>query len=678
MTWSLASDSPLLELCDQTKRKAQFSIATPEAVELPDEPLLLVGAATVDITPPPGMPKAGYSSNAHTGRGFRTRLRATITHIRHRRAAIAIVQCDLLGGSSIVQHLVARDIARDTDVPITGLWMGATHTHAGPGQFLGTDFYNQFASNRAGFDPQYTQFLASQIADGVRRAVHERREGRVAIGTCDVWGLTRNRSLDPHVQNETVSDKRLDPQRKFVSLNPKLHMVRTDTVEADGSTRPLAAAVIFSIHGTGVSQHADEYHADVWAFLTGECADRVERATGVRPHVGAMEGTHADVAPAIRPGQAGYLEAERIGRLIGGHAAALHDSLGAQLCDTLDVGYGFNEIDLDVDRSIDGITLPDRAAVGAALVAGAFENYTPVIYRIPPFAPGHPRKRATGPHGEKHVIGTRWLQPLVLPKAGFPRVLSVHVLRLGEAMLVGLPFEITTETGRRVAAAVNGAVGGQGIDRVVVCSVVNEYSGYVTTPEEYRRQFYEGGHTIYGPNTQPFLTAHAAKLAGSVVRDKAVHGALPARHYKLHLGHYFARVPGAQGSAGAGAVVADDAHARTAPSAAHFVDPDAKHDGYWETTWTDVAPGALAWHEPMVRVEAATDGGAWTTAIADGRAVDDQSWMIEVRHLPPHPGDARHHYVARWWNPSFAADRRHRFVLCANAGLPECIGEPFD
>ena len=92
---------------------------------------------------------------------------------------MALVQCDLLGGSSVVQHLVARAIAERTDIPLAGLMIGATHTHAGPGQFLGTDFYNRFASNRAGFDPAWTAFLVDRITDAVVEA-HDSRSPAVA------------------------------------------------------------------------------------------------------------------------------------------------------------------------------------------------------------------------------------------------------------------------------------------------------------------------------------------------------------------------------------------------------------------------------------------------------------------------------------------------------------------
>ena len=662
--WSIDADSPLLEYLDGNRRRARFTIVPDRPADLPPESRLLAGAATVDITPPPGMPKAGYSSNAHTGRAFRTRLRATITHLRHGTTSMALVQCDLLGGSSIVQHLVAKAVAATTDIPLAGIWIGATHTHAGPGQFLGTDFYNKFASNKSGFDPAYTQFLASRIAAGVQRAFDERRPARLAFGHAPVWGLTRNRSLDPHVQNRNVVDKRLDPQRKFVSINPTIHVLRVDTVNDDGGTTPLSAAVVFAIHGTGVSQHADEYHADVWAFLTDELGHRVLRATGTRPHVGAMEGTHADVAPALRPGQAGFLEAGRIGRGIGAEAAALHASLGDELRDDVVLGCGLRELDLDRNRTIDDIELPNRPAVGAALVAGAKENLTPVIHRIPPFAAGHPRKNPTGPQAEKHVIGSRHLQPLVLPLRVFPRVLSMQVLRIGDAALVGLPFELTTETGRRIESAVLDVAGPNGIEHAVVSSVANEYAGYVATPEEYSRQYYEGGHTLYGPKTQPFVTAHAARLADEVVQRGEVHDVSDERRYSLAVRRYL-----------------PDDTAQGVPrrhiGLPTFHDPDATHDGYWEASWLDEAPGALDWHEPLVRVEASDGGGEWRDAIAHDRRVDDQWWALEVRHEGPADGPA-HRYIVRWWDPSFAADRRHRFVLEANAGQPRLDGIPFD
>lgn len=663
--------SPLAPFIDGRTKRSRFGVRPRPPADLPAVEHFLAGAAEVDITPPPGMPKAGYSANAHDGNGFRTRLRARVSHLRSGRSSIALVQLDLLGGSSVIQHLVAEAVADGTDIPLAGIWIGATHTHAGPGQFLGSDFYNQHASNRAGFDPAWTQFLVDRIAAAVVEAHDSRVPARLAVGSTEVWGLTRNRSHDPYVQNDTVTDKRRDPQRKWVAVNPLLHLIRVDRITESGGSEPMAAAVVFSIHGTGVSQHAHEYNADVWAYLVGELRHQIEVRHGKRPVVGAMEGTHADVAPALRPGLAGHREAQRIGQGIGAEAADLYDRLGDELVERAALDAGLREVDLDVDREVEGIELPDRPAVGAALVAGASENLTPIIGRIPPFRAGTPKRwGAPNPQGEKWVLGSRWLQPLVTPKKGFPRVLSVQVLRVGDTVLVGLPFEITVESGRRIGQAVAGAVADRAIDRVVVSSVANEYWGYVATAEEYRRQFYEGGHTLYGPDTQRFLTAHARRLAAATVGSGVFADVLTERSWDLATKRYLPEAPIP--------AVATGAVERRFVGPATFTDPSAEVDGFWEQKWVDVEPAGLAWHEPLARVESSDDnGGTWRTATEHGRPVDDQGWSIEVSHLGI--DDAGHHrYRVRWYEPAHRSGTRHRFVLDDNQGRSELAGDPFD
>lgn len=663
-SWDIGADSPLLPIAATTSRRARFRLPVPLPTA-PPAPVggLLAGAVDVDITPPPGLPKAGYSRNAHTGAGFRSRLRARVLHLRAASGSVALVQCDLLGGSAIVQRLVARAVAEATDVPAAGVYIGATHTHGGPGQFLGTDFYNRFASNKPGFDASWAQMLAGRIAAGVVQAAEQRRPAVLAWGDTEVWGLTRNRSLASYVRNRDVTDRRAERQRTYVSVNPHLHLLRVDARADDGGLEPLAAMAVFSVHGTGVPMRSDVYNADLWAYVTDELGGRIERSHGRRPVVGALEGTHADVAPALHPGMAGHLEARRIGRGIGARAAELYASLDGELTHRVDLACGLREVDLDGSRTIGEATLPRRPAVGAALVAGAYENETPVIHRIPPFRPGVPRRRTNRPQGGKRVIGGPF-QRLILPLRGFPRVLPVQVVRIGGVAMVGLPFELTVETGRRIEAAVADQLGAHGVERIVVTSVTNEYAGYCTTPEEYAEQRYEGGHTLYGPATQPFVTAHAARLAGETVRDGLVCDVVPDRPFDLHHRRY---LPGTDGP---------DV-ARTVDGSATFTDATGTADPVWEQRWWDVGPGRLHWHEPLVRVEMADgEGGAWVPAVAHGRRVDDGGCDVEVVHVGA--GDRGHHYAVRWWDPGFRAGRRHRFVLLANAGRPELSSDPFD
>jgi len=48
---------------------------------------------------------------------------------------------------------------------------------------------------------------------------------------------------------------------------------------------------------------------------------------------------------------------------------------------------------------------------------------------------------------------------------------------------------------------------------VVISALANTYIDYVTTPEEYNVQRYEGASTIYGPYTLPAFIQEFNKLA---------------------------------------------------------------------------------------------------------------------------------------------------------------------
>jgi len=99
--------------------------------------------------------------------------------------------------------------------------------------------------------------------------------------------------------------------------------------------------------------------------------------------------------------------------------------------------------------------------------------------------------------------------------------------------------------------------------------VVNEYAGYATTPEEYAQQHNEGGHTLYGPNTQPFLAAHAARLAAEVAVGGHGCDAVADRRFDLRARRFLARPDGAPVK-------------RRPAGRPAFVDATSTADGYWE------------------------------------------------------------------------------------------------
>lgn len=620
----------------------RFRLRVPAPISglLPDQPVLLAGAAEVDLTPPPGMPKAGHSKNAHDGTGFRTRIKARVVHLRRGEVSLALIACDLLAGSALLHRVLAAEIT-DTDVPAEGLFLGATHTHAGPGQYSGSEFYNHWSANRPGFDPDYTRFVLDQLSAAVHEAVGTRSRARAAVGTTEVWGFTRNRALGAHVRNAGLLDRRTEAQRKYAAVDPRLHQLRVD-----GDAGPLAVFSWFSIHGTGISHHDTSYNADVWAYLNGELVDRVEAATGLRPVSGAVVGSHGDMTPAVRPGMLVFHEAERVGRGIGRAAAALHSRLGENLRDDLPLRCALREVDLADGPSYGGIRLPPPR-IGWAKTAGAIENETPVLHLVPPFRAGFGRRHPQGPHGAKRIAGTEAGHAIfVAPDKDFPHVLPLQLIELGELTVVGLPFETTVEAGRRIASAVG--------PEAFVSSLANDHCDYLTTAEEYSAQYYEGASTVFGPRQQDFV----ASAVGRLHEDLGDHPRLADLHeraFDFTVGHHLARPTGSDVQRTMGRV--------------RFVEATRTEDAYWQQAWTDVPPGDLRWHEPMVQVEAEGAGG-WTVV------ADDQGWYLGIEYLGA--AARQHRYVSRWYRPPLGRPGRHRFVLAANNGRPESTGPTFD
>jgi neutral ceramidase len=383
-----------------------------------------------------------------------------------------------------------------------------------------------------------------------------------------------------------------------------------------------------------------------------------------------------------------YPEAERVGRGIGEAAALLHTRLEGSLRSDVRLTVGLVEVDLAERPVVDGISLPDPA-IGAAKLAGAIENTTPLLDRIPPFRAGYPKPRAfaRGEQGAKWVAASARLQRLIAPVASFPRVLPIQLIGVGSMALLGLPFEVTVEAGRRLEVSMLAASGDAGIERVVVSSAANDYWDYLTTPEEYGRQCYEGASTLYGPRTHAFVTATARRLAAHVAQAGTVEQYLPRRTFRLHTAHYMP-VPGSgpAGSGPAGSALHTGARtrrSRIAVGAPEFTDSTPSEDAYWEFQWWDVPPGELRWHEPLARVEVAAAGavaGGWVVAAdGHGQPVDDQGWRVGVVHLGPSRGDgAAHRYAVRWYGPPLGPPCPHRFVLLENAGQPELASDAFD
>ena len=100
-----------------------------------------------------------------------------------------------------------------------------------------------------------------------------------------------------------------------------------------------------------------------------------------------------------------------------------------------------------------------------------------------------------------------------------PQVLPIQLAVIGDVALIAVPHEFTTVAGRRLRATVEAALGRLGVTRTVLVGYANAYAGYVTTPEEYELQDYEGASTHFGKWTLPAYQTVFARLAASLCGD---------------------------------------------------------------------------------------------------------------------------------------------------------------
>jgi len=627
-----------------------------EPLALGSESVLVAGVAMRDITPPPGLPKFGYSSIGRDGDGFRNRLRARAFYLRSPgQRPVVVVQTDLGAGSILLHHAVAERIAAHTDVAVGDLSITSTHTHSGPGLFLGSNFYNAHGSRRGGFDPALLDFLTKRVADAVIAAHDGRRPARIASGQGRIWGATRNRSLGAWLQNPVAAGLEHSHDLEYTAVNPSMTMLRIDLQADDGAFHPAGAFTLYSIHGTGIPADSDPYHADVWAYFAREVewAIRDTYAPPWEPVHGAFEATHGDTTPAWRTDLRGESESRRLGTMLGRAAWQLFRDLEPQLSADVLVRSAMREVDLLGLSPADREPLCERAILGAATVAAAAGDENPASW-LWPFAQGHPRwLLATTCQGGKHWLGSvfQWL----LPADVFPHRALFHALQFGDLLLFATPWEITLESGNTMRRAIAAAVPDGARYTIEISSLANGYLAYSTTAEEYALQFYEGGHTLYGPGTTAFIARQGADL----FRDLFARGTftdLPAAwHFELTSTPLFPEKAPASGR-------------RETQRAPQLEPGDATAGPYWSYRYRDVGRGAIQFDEPFVRIEMRTGGGPWAPHEQNGRPVNDQEYDLQVVHLGDLPGGMAL-YELRWYEPDFDPTREYRFRIEPRGGL---------
>ena len=514
----LVASGPISLGCAAKVRVPAYRVQT-----APAPPHFVAGASRRDITPPAGFPMGGYSVGGRVSRGHWMRLYVRAFYFRDATGrALAVASCDLFAiprglHAKVAHALSPRGIGPDS------LILAATHTHQSPGNYMSSALYNGFASPLPGFHEDLLQFLSLRISE----AIGEAMDRSLAAGPANlvlksgrIDGLVRNRSPESFLLNrdrdEVIREGPPAPPDcpgdcpRYRAVDPAVRVLEVHH-QTGSQSRATAALVFFAIHPTAMSNHFGFYNPD----LTGRAMRQVETTSHVAGFVaGFFNGAEGDVSPrwhrrdANEVRELAALLSEGVQRLLGQPVGARHSDprIRGRL------------------RSVSQKDFCDgtEPMFGVAVVGGAVDGRS-AFYNLG-WRQGPNAIRTNRPikgQGRKQpALDSKWLPGLKItdllsPPRHFPREVPVSVAELGPLVLAALPVEMTTTIGRRLRAGLSALYPQR---EVVLVGLANEYLSYVTTPEEYDFQDYEGGSTIFGPSEGDCFSSLLRTAAGDLGR----------------------------------------------------------------------------------------------------------------------------------------------------------------
>ena len=383
----------------------------------------------------------------------------------------------------------------------------ATHTHAGVAGYSGYRLYNMTTD---GFRPRTFEAIVDGVVSAIEQATADLAPARLVLTRGELRDASVNRSPMAFARNPDT-DRSMFP----AAIDPTTTLLR---IERAG--RVVGAINWFATHGTSLTNRNTLISGDNKGYAARQW--EVDEPTVVAAFAQTNAGDMSPNVPDATHGPTGD-EVENA-RIIGTRQHDAARTLAATDGDELDGGLSCRLSDVNLSLlDVAGAYTDDgarhrtgRAVLGAAFAAGTKEG---------------PGVRSFGEGVEANRLlsaccGIAFrLRPLISdaqrPKAMLipvgrlgwgAEVLPVQLVRLGPLVLVALAQEVTIVAGLRLRRAVADALGAP-LEFVLVQGYANDYAGYVTTPEEYDAQRYEGGHTMFGRWQLPAYVQEVTRLA---------------------------------------------------------------------------------------------------------------------------------------------------------------------
>lgn len=453
--------------------------------------------------------------------------------------------------------------------------IAATHTHAG---FAGFDDHTMFNISAKGKNQRVFDLFVEGIVHSIVLAYVNRESAILSFATGDCVGdynVSHNRSMGAHLHNQSHlhSDlslenwEKMDDYEKFVekfkSAYTDKEMTLLKIVSAD-TGNDMGCIAWFGVHPCGISASNHLVSGDtkgraslmVENFMNSE-SENHDDFVCAQPQTNL--GDVGEIRVCYKKNLFGYNTEEEYqnvmltATLLAARTLELYAEEGTIIKNdgvqaavnyidfthvVIDEPYRYKE-DVYANR-----TAP--AAVGYAAGIGSEVHQTGLPLKegstveTPPsclinFAQGlmKPLKDTDTVYDFARILyGPDELKELQKPKrllmipsrakpSWVPQVLPIQLYKIGQFYLTAAPFETTTVSGRRIRENLEKTLQGAGLpyQKVIYNGNTNAYASYMTTPEEYEKQHYEGGFTLFGINQLPAVMQESARLVSLLQKN---------------------------------------------------------------------------------------------------------------------------------------------------------------
>lgn len=583
-------------------------------------------------------------------------------------AKVAVVQVDLGGLPGEVHQAVADKLAADgVGVDRDRLLISATHTHQGPGGIFQYQGYALLGGDE--FDPRVFYAVVTGIANAVERANARLQPATLAWGQIPTTDANRNRRvsnqwcMNPENKCVEVAGKRLPTAESPPANDPVLTMIRLDTTEG----LPIGVITNFAAHGTIGGDDNLLFSGDNQGWATRLVAAAIAEEYGQALPDGweivdaLVNGAQGDMSP------------------IGGTNGYDYGGTQREYAQMEDAGLRQMRPAIELWRSLDNgrtdITLDARfeflcfcgQAVDHPYDGAAIDKTDPMWDHIAAYASlGY--GGVTGPDGSSIPVAMPaqgHKQPTLIGSQTNPSIVRLQVMRIADLLLASIPGEPTITTGRRIMQRLRELPGHEGLYKdVIIAGLADDYDSYFATPEEYTAYQYEGGFTLFGPQSQPLLSDELATLTTRMIArqsmpDCSVTANDPA-FCALHPEH-------------------PNTSALQSPPSPVNVDPTPKIVGQpqrnvarfevAEFSWTGGSPSA-EWRldQDRVRIQQLT-GTGWTTVAGDAH----DAWTV----LRYDKVNGAHQWTAQWDLTRDIAPGTYRFHILGAFGTAPGTRTPY-